>query len=173
MTIERNFKNNSTCIKVDSGSSLKARIRIGGRFRTQQIVQKMRKIGAAAIFLYLFVFSLTRRYFRIQQILRKVRKIVAATICNILWFFVTSLFFSLTREGFRIQPLLRKVRKIVQLPLFFISSSSSLKRIADLNSFRLCRNDDAPSLALNFTIVLTFQRLISRTMQPWFNITLF
>ena len=33
-----------------------ARIRMGGRFRTQQIVQKMRKIGAATIFLDLFVF---------------------------------------------------------------------------------------------------------------------
>ena len=119
MTIERSFKNNSSCIKVDSESSQKARFTIGRHLRTQQIVQKLRKIGAATIFFFTSLFfSLTRQHFRIQQILRKLRKIVAATICNVLWFFVTSLLFSLTREGFRIQPLLRKLTEIVQIPYF-------------------------------------------------------
>ena len=95
-------------------------------FKIQQILRKLRKLGAATIcriftiFRYFFAFLiLTWRRFRIQQILRKLREIVVATICRTLRFFVTSLFL-IGRRGLPISTNPSKSAKN-RSPFYYIS----------------------------------------------------
>ena len=96
-------------------------------FKIQQILRKLRKLGAATIcrilrfFVTFFAFLiLTWRRFRIQQILRKLREIVVATICRTLRFFVTSLLLLISRRGLPISTKPSKSAKN-RSPLYYIS----------------------------------------------------